>query len=122
MTANGSAVPVAPVSVDKNSPAVQAARRDCQNLVPTGAAPSPTITPKDEVDYINAAACMRHHGVPTFPDPVFSDNSVRFPLPPGMNASVGNSPPFLRAREICEKLIPPGLPYSQQAEQAEGGQ
>jgi len=121
MTPNGGAVPVGPVAVDKNSPTVQAARKDCQNLVPAGTAPTPTITPKDEDDYIKAAACMRGHGVANFPDPVFSGNSVRFPPPPGMNASIGNSPPFLRAREICQKLIPPGLPYSQQAEEAEGG-
>lgn len=62
---------------------------------------------------------MRHHGVPNFPGPVFSGNSVRFPQPPGMNANIGNSPTFLRAREICEMLIPPELPYSKQAEGGE---
>jgi hypothetical protein len=36
-----------------------------------------------------------------------------------MNANIGNSPTFLRAREICEMLIPPGLPYSKQAEGGE---
>jgi hypothetical protein len=98
---------------------MQAARRDCQSILPAGPAPSPTITPKDEADYIKAAACMRAHGVPDFLDPTFSANSVRFNSPPGMNASIGHSPQFLRAREICEMLIPPGLPYSKEAE---GGQ
>ncbi|HMK98255.1 MAG TPA: hypothetical protein VK425_11960 [Acidimicrobiales bacterium] len=119
MSPNGGAVPVGPVNVDKNSPAVQAARLDCQSLLPAlpaGAAPGATITPKDEADYIKAAACMRAHGVPDFPDPTFSGNNVRFPLPPGMNANIANSPTFLRAREICEMLIPPGLPFSKQAE------
>ena len=59
---------------------------------------------------------MRAHGVPIFPDPVFSGNSVSFPKPPGMNANIANSPTFLRAREICEMLIPPGLPFSKEAE------
>jgi hypothetical protein len=36
-----------------------------------------------------------------------------------MNANIGNSPTFLRAREICEMLIPPELPYSKQAEGGE---
>jgi len=118
MSANGSAVPAGPVSIDKNSPTVQAARARCQSLLPSGQAPSPTITitPKDQVDYIKAATCMRAHGVPEFPDPVFSANSVRFPLPAGMNSSIGNSPTFLKARETCEMLIPPGLPFSKQAE------
>jgi len=122
MSPNGGAVPVGPVTVDKNSPVVQGARRDCQSLLPAGQAPTATdatITPKDQADYIKAAGCMRAHGVPDFPDPVFSGNSVRFPPPPGMTATIANSPTFLRAREICEVLIPPGLPYSKQAE---GGQ
>jgi hypothetical protein len=124
MTPNGGAVPVGPVEVDKNSPAVQAARSACQYLVPSGQAQGPAaqaISPKDQVDYIKAAACMRAHGVPGFPDPKFSGSSVTFPKPPGMNGGIANSPQLLRAREICEKLIPPGLPYSQQAEQAAGG-
>ncbi len=121
MSANGSAVPVQPVSINKSSPAVQAARSDCQSILPGGTAPGPTITitTKDLVADLKAAACMRAHGVPIFPDPVFSGNSVSFPKPPGMNANIANSPTFLRAREICEMLIPPGLPYSKQAE---GGQ
>jgi hypothetical protein len=122
MGPNGGAVPVGPVNIDKDSPTVQAARRACNSILPGGQAPAAAaqpITPKDQVDYIKAAACMRAHGVPDFPDPKFSGTNVTFPTPPGMNASIGNSPTFLRAREICEKLIPPGLPYSKQAE---GGQ
>jgi hypothetical protein len=121
MGPNGGAVPVGPVSIDKSSPRVQAARAACQYLMPSGTVPaaSQTITPKDQDDYIAAAACMRAHGVPDFRDPVFSGNSVTFPKPPGMNASIASSPTFLRAREICEMLIPPGLPFSKQAE---GGQ
>lgn len=105
--------------IDKNSPTVQAARADCQSVLPAGPAPPPPVTAKDQADYLKAAACMRAHGVPDFPDPKFSGTNVTFPMPPGMNASIGNSPTFLRAREIRELLIPPGLPYSKQAE---GGQ
>jgi hypothetical protein len=121
MTASGGAVPVGPVDIDKNLPTVQAARRACQYLMPPGTAPAPaqTVTPQDQVDYIKAAACMRAHGVPDFRDPVFSGDSVSFPKPPGMNATIANSSTFLRARELCEQLIPAGLPFSKQAE---GGQ
>jgi hypothetical protein len=116
---NGGAAPVRPANIDKNSPYVQAARRDCQSVLPSGPPPGPAITPKDQADYIKAAACMRSHGIPNFPDPTFSGNSVRFIAPPGMNATIVNSPQFLRAREICEMLIPAGLPYSKEAQ---GGQ
>ena len=56
---------------------------------------------------------MRNHGIAGFPDPVFSGGNVNFPIPNGMNT---NSPRFRRAREICQLLVPPGLPYSKSAE------
>ena len=59
---------------------------------------------------------MRNHGIAGFPDPVFSGGNVNFSIPNGMNT---NSARFRRAREICELLVPPGLPYSKSAE---GGQ
>lgn len=52
---------------------------------------------------------MRSHGVLNFPDPVVSAGQVDFPIPAAINTK---SPQFLRAREICEMLIPAGLPYS----------
>jgi hypothetical protein len=123
-TPNGGSVPVGSTSgIDKNSQKVQAALAMCQKILPpdqrasgTAASLPPTITPQDEVDYLKVTGCMRAHGFPDFPDPGFFGNNVRFALPPGMNATIGNSPQFLRAREICEKLVPDGLPYSKQAE------
>jgi hypothetical protein len=56
---------------------------------------------------------MRNHGIASFPDPVFSSGNVNFPIPQGMNT---NSTQFRRAREVCEGLIPPGLPFSREAE------
>jgi hypothetical protein len=53
---------------------------------------------------------MRSHGITIFPDPVFSAGGVSFPSPPsGVDTS---SPQFTRARQICQRLIPAGLPYS----------
>ncbi len=55
------------------------------------------------------------HGINGFPDPVFSNGNVRFPLPqretdnPQLNP---NSPQFEAARHICQNFIPNGLPYS----------
>lgn len=98
-----------------SSPQFQAAARACAKYAPPHTSP-PRITTKDQADYLKAATCMRNHGIVGFPDPVFSGDNVNFPIPQGMNT---NSTQFRRAREICETLIPAGLPYSKAAE---GGQ
>ena len=67
------------------------------------------LTARDQQDYLKAAACMRSHGITNFPDPVFSGGSVSFPIPSSIDTS---STRFTQARQTCEKLIPPGLPYS----------
>jgi hypothetical protein len=67
------------------------------------------ITPADRLDYLKAAACIRTHGFPDFPNPTFGKNTVRFNTPPNINP---NSSQAKRAQAVCVKLIPPGLPYS----------
>jgi hypothetical protein len=98
-----------------SSPAFQAAARDCV-MYAHHETSGPQITAEDQTDYLRAAACMRTHGIVGFPDPVFANGNVSFPIPQAMNT---NSTQFRRARETCELLIPSGLPYSKQAE---GGQ
>ncbi len=88
---------------------IRAATQACQNLLPPVRGQAP-LTAQDQQDYLRAAACMRAHGITNFPDPVFTGGSVHFPMPSsGVNTS---SPQFTQARQICEKLIPAGLPYS----------
>jgi hypothetical protein len=70
---------------------------------------TPQITPADRLDYLNAATCMRSHGVPDFPDPTFANNTVTFNTPPNIDP---NSSQAKSAEAICVKLIPAGLPYS----------
>jgi hypothetical protein len=70
---------------------------------------APPITAADRLDYLAAAACMRSHGIPDFPDPTFGDNTVTFDIPPTIDA---NSSQAKTAEAACAKLIPPGLPYS----------
>jgi hypothetical protein len=92
-----------------NSPHFASAQAACQHLVPGKLGP-PQIGAKQQADYLKAAACMRSHSIVGFPDPVFpSAGDVEFRLPAGMD---DKSPRFEAAREICEKLIPQGLPYS----------
>jgi hypothetical protein len=71
--------------------------------------PTQTITPADQADYLDAAKCMRSHGVPDFPDPTFRNNTVTFNIPPNIDK---NSSEAKTAETVCIKLIPPGLPYS----------
>jgi hypothetical protein len=86
---------------------LRAAQAPCQNLLPAG---PPPLTAQEQQDYLRAAACMRSHGITVFPDPVFSGGGVSFPLPSsGVDTS---SPQFTRAKQICEQLIPAGLPDS----------
>lgn len=68
-----------------------------------------TITAADRVDYLEAAACMRRHGFPGFPDPTFPGHSVSVDIPASIDQ---NSSRFRNAATICTKLIPRGLPYT----------
>jgi hypothetical protein len=68
-----------------------------------------TITPADQTDYLAAAACMRTHGFPNFPDPTFPNGGVRVDIPQAIDQS---SRQFTSAATTCTKLIPAGLPYT----------
>ncbi len=80
----------------------------CSHLL-GGSPQGPTITLADRADYLQAAACMRTHGVSDFPDPTFQDNTVQTNIPSSINQ---DSSRFKSAATICTKLIPAGLPYS----------
>jgi len=92
---------------------LQAAQNDCKHLLPAGGSLSgtanQTISVEQQRYYLEAAACMRSHGVTNFPEPSFFGGSVEFQ---GLGHLPGvGSPLFHRAFRICQKLIPPGLPY-----------
>jgi len=93
-----------------HSPIFQSALTTCQHLLPNGGQPRrQTITPAERLDYMKAAACMRRHGFPDFPDPTFQNNTVTINVPSSINK---NSPQARAAVTTCRKLIPAGLPYS----------
>jgi hypothetical protein len=93
-----------------NSPRFIAAYKACQHLLPNDGVPSAgPITPADQADYLRAVTCMRSHGFPNFPDPVFQGHTVTFgPTTPPIDTS---SSKYKSALAICERLIPAGLPY-----------
>jgi hypothetical protein len=95
-----------PVSISQ----LRAAMAPCQRLIPDGLSGQAPLTAQEQQDYLKAVACMRSHGVASFPDPVFSGGRVSFPgPPPSIDTS---SPQFLRAEQICRRDIPAGLPDS----------
>jgi hypothetical protein len=68
-----------------------------------------TITRDEQAYYLRAAACIRRHGFPDFPDPTFQNGHVRFNIPSSIDTS---SPQAKSAQATCARLIPAGLPYS----------
>ena len=80
----------------------------CDHLL-GGASQRPTITLADRADYLKAAACMRFHGFPDFPDPTFQNDDVQVNIPSSIDQ---DSSRFKSSATTCTKLIPAGLPYS----------
>jgi hypothetical protein len=99
--------------VDPSSPQFTAARSACKHLLPSNGTPGPspaqTFTLAERADYLEAAACMRSHGVPDFPDPTFQGSSVTFNSKTPIDT---NAPQYTSAATTCQRLIPAGLPYS----------
>jgi hypothetical protein len=56
------------------------------------------------------AQCMRAHGVPDFPDPVFHSNGgggISISLKVGAGSDLSpSSPAFQAAQQVCQKLMP----------------
>jgi hypothetical protein len=110
ITTNGSEVKVA-VRVTPgitNNPKFDSAQQACSKLLP-GGGPGPgsnhQISPREQSQYLKAAACIRSHGIPDFPDPTFSGGGVHVSQK-GINL---HSPQARKAEEACQSLIPGGL-------------
>jgi hypothetical protein len=94
-----------PVGVGKN-PRFKAASEACRKLMPGGGPDSQApLTPAQQEQYLRAAACIRSHGVPNFPDPTFSGGGVHI----DHQKLNENSPAFKAAVHDCESLIPGGV-------------
>lgn len=105
-TAANSALSIAGVviggNIDPSSPRFQAAMQACRKFLPGGGPPA--MTPAQQAEHAKAmasfAACMRKHGVPSFPDPngqgMFSPGSIK-----GLDPS---APVFQAAFKVCGSL------------------
>jgi hypothetical protein len=89
------------VTTNPNDPLLQAAQRDCANLLPAGQQQQTTghFTPQQVAQLLTYAKCMRSHGIPNFPDPTSKGLGA-------MNGIDMNSPQFQSASRTCQKFMP----------------
>jgi hypothetical protein len=105
---NGVSVAIGVTPAITGNPHFKSAQQACNKLLPGGGPGSGSnhqITPSEQAQYLKAAACIRSHGVPNFPDPTFSSGGVHL-AHQGLNES---SPAFKAAVHDCESLIPGGV-------------
>ena len=110
ISTNGNEVKVA-IGINpsiSSNPQFKSAQQACRKLLPgggPGGEGNHQITPSEQSRYLKAAACIRSHGIPNFPDPTFSGGGVHI-AHQGLNES---SPAFKAAVQACESLIPGGV-------------
>lgn len=84
--------------LDPRSPVFQAAQQSCKHLLPGGGPPA-HVPESVKLSLLKHTQCMREHGVPNYPDPVFpSGGGVGNVIPSDVNPS---SPAFQRAANAC---------------------
>jgi hypothetical protein len=88
-----------------NGALMNSANKACQHLDPPHKL-SPAQQRKVTAEALKFTACMRSHGLPTFPDPVVSADGIGLRLPAGIRPT---SPAFQAARRACHHLMP-GMP------------
>ena len=82
-----------------DAPSMRSAVQACRKDAPPGLARSERIPASAKRAALRAAACMRSHGVPNFPDPSFpSTGGIVTNLPKGVNFA---SPAFQSAQTKC---------------------
>jgi hypothetical protein len=100
-------VKISPGALDPNSSAFKAASAACHHLLPNGGSSHAAVSAHQRAQDVTFAACMRSHGVPSFPDP---DHDGVFTLPAGTDQQ---APQFQRATQACMKLEPSSLSLNQ---------
>ncbi len=106
--------------LDPSSPQFVTAYTACQALSPEGHAAGGTVDPQLQAKALAYAACIRSHGVPSYPDPVFVGGSIRETVRAGSGADP-NSPLFIAAQNACQSLQPFGSDSQASAGSAAAG-
>jgi hypothetical protein len=87
-----------PAGINPYSSQFQAAMSACRHLVGGPAGPPPGLTAAQLRGLVKAAACVRAHGYPTFPDPTVHGALTSWAAPAGVDTS---SPQFQSALRTC---------------------
>jgi hypothetical protein len=97
--------------LDPNSVKYEAADKTCKPLLPNGGV-APPMSAAQEQKFLEWAACIRAHGVPNFPDPIFKNGGVeiRIAAPPGGAGGSGPPPQLQAAQAACRSKLPGGGP------------
>jgi hypothetical protein len=92
--------------IDPQSPVFQAADKACKKFMPGGGkAPSPAEQAKALAQMLKFSACMRAHGLKTFPDPTSSSGGIQLSL--NKNGDLNpRSPLFQAAQKTCQSAMP----------------
>jgi hypothetical protein len=102
----------ASMGIDPNSPVFEKAEADCQKLLPVGEAPSQAQQQQFERQALAFAACMRSHGLPSWPDPIVL--GVKMTEHIGASSGIDpNSPIVQAAQKACQTkagLVPTFVP------------
>ncbi|HTU78484.1 MAG TPA: hypothetical protein VMF09_06970 [Solirubrobacteraceae bacterium] len=89
------------------SPQFQAAEKACSKYAPQKVAPSPAQQKEHEEQALKFSECMRHNGVPDFPDPNFSGGGSRVTLKISKSGGINpSSPQFQAAQKACQGDLP----------------
>jgi hypothetical protein len=100
----GNFLNLGPVNI--NSPQYRSASKACGHLLPSYQV-TPAQRQQDLSRALRYSACMRSHGVPSFPDPVeLANGNIELRL----GAGHGSSPQQQAAAQACRKFLPGGGP------------
>lgn len=100
----GNFVNLGPVNI--HSPQYLSASKACGHLLPSYKV-TPAQRQQDLSRALRYSACMRSHGVPSFPDPVeLANGNIEL----GLGAGHGGSPQQQAAALACRKFLPGGGP------------
>ena len=90
-----------------NGALMNSAGKACKHLMPK----SPPLTASQQqkltAQALKFTACMRAHGLATFPDPKVSSGGIMMQLP---SSIMPNSAVFKNAQQACKNLLPGGPP------------
>jgi hypothetical protein len=105
--AQGQVVIAGNAGIDPGSRTFQAAQQACQKVLPNGGQPSPAQLARMRRAALAFSACMRAHGLPDFPDPVFLNGGAAIHLQGGPGTGLDpSSPTFQAAQRACNGKLP----------------